>query len=338
MSKTITLSLQEAEYMIYQALTASGVSEAAARSTSTALVAAEADGQVGHGFSRVADYAAQARPGKVNVSAQPSLDTSQETFLHVDAGYGFAYPALDLGRAAGIQVALDKGTCSVGISKSHHCGSLSFQVEQIARAGLIGLMVANTPKAIAPFGGSEPLFGPNPIAFAAPRPNDDPLVIDLSLSVAARGKVMNAAKLGKEIPIGWAIDADGNDTVDPNAALAGSMLPIGGPKGYALALIVEILSCLVTGANTSAEASSFFTAEGPPPGVGQFMLMIRPTAYAANFAERFENLIAMIEAEQGTRLPGARRQSVRQKALHHGLSIPHEYVEVIQKLARGEVV
>lgn len=335
MSQTVTLSLQEAEDLMFQAFIAGGVAQDAALSTAKALVAAEADGQVGHGFSRVADYIAQAKSGKVNAAATPKLTAPFPAALHVDADHGFAYPAMDLGRAAGIAAAQEQGTCSVAISKSHHCGSLSVQVEDIARNGLIGLMVANTPKAIAPYGGSAPLFGTNPIAFAAPRPNGDPLVIDLSLSVVARGKVMNAAKLGKPIPTGWAIDADGNDTTDPNAALAGSMLPIGGPKGYALALIVEILAALVTGANTSAEASSFFSADGPPPGVGQFMLMIRPCDPQGQFAERLEALLALIETQEGARLPGARRFGLRHKASQEGLHVPREYVEVIQKIAQG---
>ena len=129
--------------------------------------------------------------------------------------------------------------------------------------GLIGIMVANTPAAIAPWGGNKPLYGTNPIAFAAPRAGQDPLVIDLSLSVVARGKVMNAKKTGQSIPEGWALDKDGQSTTDPNAALdGGTMVPIGEAKGTALALMVEILAASLTGANTSADMPSFFASSG----------------------------------------------------------------------------
>lgn len=334
MSDTVTLSLTEAQDLLTQAFRAGGVDHTAARATAMALVAAEADGQVGHGFSRVADYIAQAKSGKVNAAAAPKLNAVRAAQIEIDADHGFAYPALDIGVEAAIATAQEMGICSLSLKNSHHCGSLSVQVERIAQAGLIGIMVANTPKAIAPYGGSDPLFGTNPIAFAAPRPNGNPLVIDMSLSVVARGKVMNAAKLGNPIPTGWALDQDGNDTTDPEAALKGSMTAIGGAKGTALALIVEVLSALVTGANTSAEASSFFSADGPPPGVGQFLILLRPTDQEGRFADRLEALLSSIEAQEGTRLPGAKRFGLRAQAAQNGLSIPRHYIETIHEIIK----
>ena len=150
---------------------------------------------------------------------------------------------------------------AISVFQSIQCGTLSSQVEKLAMQGLIGIMVANTPAAIAPWGGNRPLYGTNPIAFAAPRTGQDPLVIDLSLSVVARGKVMNAKKTGQFIPEGWALDKDGQPTTDPNAALdGGTMVPIGEAKGTALALMVEILAASLTGANTSADMPSFFAS------------------------------------------------------------------------------
>jgi (2R)-3-sulfolactate dehydrogenase (NADP+) len=288
---------------------------------------------VGHGFSRLADYAAQARSGKVNVGAVPRVHTLSPTQLAVDADHGFAFPALDLGIAEGLRVAEDLGMASVAITRSHHSGALSVQVDRIARAGFIGLMMANTPKAIAPWGGAAPVYGTNPIAFAAPRDGADPLVIDLSLSQVARGKVMHARKTGQPIPEGWALDAEGQPTTDPEAALAGSMMPIGGAKGTALALMVEILSTVLTGAAFSAEAGSFFTAEGPPPGVGQVLLVLRPGSPAGDFATRLEELLALVTAEEGTRLPGARRLAHLARAKAQGLDIPTKYLAVAEQLA-----
>ena len=250
----------------------------------------------------------------------------------IDADCGFAYPALDAARSAVIPVAEDLGIAIVGITNSHHCGALSVQVDRIARAGLIGLMVANAPKAIAPWGAHEPLFGTNPIAFAVPRDGADPLVIDLSLSKVARGKVMNAYKNGQEIPEGWALDAAGAPTTNAKAALEGTMLPIGGAKGTALALMVEILSAMFNGASASYQATSFFDPSGDPPRVGQTLIAIKPRS-GADFATRLENLLTMIETMDGARLPGTRRLATIRSSRTEGILVPTHYLELARKLA-----
>ena len=205
MSTTVRISIEDATDLIRRALVQSGVREEAAQSVAVALVSAEAEGQVGHGFSRLADYAAQVRTGKVQGDALPVVSRPAPGTIMVDAGFGFAYPALDAAISAGIAAADEIGTVAMGISRSHHCGALSIQVEKIASAGLIGLMVANAPAAIAPWGAREAVYGTNPIAFSVPRPDKEPLIIDLSLSRVARGKVMHARKSGTAIPEGWAL-------------------------------------------------------------------------------------------------------------------------------------
>ena len=312
------MKIEDAEALLTRAFAASNVSEANAAATARALVAAEADGQGGHGFSRVSSYAAQAKSGKVDGHATPVTAKTAPAWLEVDAANGFAFPAIDAALEALIPLARETGLAGAAIRSSHHCGALANHVERLAEAGLVSLMLANTPKAMAPWGGDAALFGTNPIGFAAPRAGA-PLVIDLSLSKVARGKVMAAAKKGEPIPEGWALDADGNPTTDPQAALKGAMIPAGDAKGAALALMVEILAATLTGANHSSEATSFFDAEGAPPGVGQLILAFRP---GAGFAARLEQLIGEIEAQDGARLPGARRLAARNKARSEGLTVP----------------
>lgn len=333
MTATTTLSLAEATELVTKAFAANGVPQSVALSVAKALVAAEAEGQVGHGFSRIADYIAQVRSGKIVADATVETSRPATTTVQVDAGYGFAYPALDAGISAGLDTAKQHGTATVGIRRSHHCGALSVQVDRIAREGFVGLMMANSPVAIAPWGAKTPLYGTNPIAFAAPRSDAGPLVIDLSLSRVARGKVMNAKRRGETIPDSWALDADGNPTTDPEAALQGSMQPIGGAKGTALALMVETLCAVMTGAAFSKDAGSFFSADGPKPGVGQFLMILRPPDGTDAFADRLQELLDQIEAMDGARLPGARRAAAIEAAEANGIAVPTQYVDEVRRLA-----
>jgi LDH2 family malate/lactate/ureidoglycolate dehydrogenase len=152
-------------------------------------------------------------------------------------------------------------------------------VETLAERGVAALMVANAPAAMAPWGGRRPLFGTDPIAFAAPLGADDPVVVDISLSKVARGKIMAAAQKGDPIPEGWALDPDGHPTTDAKAAMAGTMIPLGDAKGTALALMVELLCAGLTGANYAWQATSFFDDKGDPPGTGQAIIAIDPDAF-----------------------------------------------------------
>ena len=334
MTSTERLTLSEARALINAALIAQGVAADSAAAVATALVAAQAEGQSGHGFSRLGDYAAQARSGKVNPNAQITLHEASPTSVIVDADAGFAYPALDAAIEWGIERANSYGTAVMSVHHSHHCGALSVQVEKLAKQGLIGLMMANSPPAIAPWGTAKPVFGTNPIAFAAPRLDGVPLVIDLSLSRVARGKIMNAKKTGQSIPEGWALDANGHATTDPDAALAGSMIAAGEAKGTVLALMVEILAAVFTGANASADVSSFFTSDGPPPGAGQFLMAIRPND-ADGFADRLEAVLSAIMALEGSRLPGDRRAKALRESEANGIDVPKQYVDLARELARG---
>ncbi len=334
MNDKTQISIAEARDLLHAALAAAGVPDNTCRSVAAALVAAEAEGQVGHGFSRLGDYVAQVRSGKINTDAQIIITARGPASLLIDADQGFAFPALDAALDAGLPVADEMGIAIMAVANSHHCGALSVQVEKIAKAGMIGLMVANAPRAIAPWGAKNPIFGTNPIAFATPQAEGDPLVIDLSLSRVARGKVMNAFKSNQPIPLGWALDADGEPTTNAEAALAGTMLPIGEAKGTALALMVEILATAFTGSAFSHEAGSFFTADGPAPRVGQTLIAIRPDANS-DFLPRVGSLLDTIQSMEGARLPGTRRQQAIRTAETEGLWVPAPYLELARNLANG---
>ena len=317
-----TLTLAEAEAIVVAALMRARTSEPNARSVARALVRADSEGLKGHGLSRVPTYAAQARVAKIDGFATPQVTRPKPAVVAVDAGHGFAFPALDAAIAALPEVARAQGVAVAPIRRSHHAGAAGHPVEALADAGLVALLFANTPAAIAPWGGTQPLYGTNPIAFACPMPGGPAIVIDLSLSKVARGNILAAKQRGEPIPEGWAFDAEGQPTTDPDAALVGTMAPLGDAKGTALALMVELLAAGLTGATYAAEASSFLDDKGPPPGTGQLILALDPVALGGSDAlTRFGALAAAIEAQPGTRLPGARRRALRAKAEAEGLTV-----------------
>jgi len=307
---TPTFPIPEARALALQAMAAHGFAADTARSTVEALILADRDGIASHGLARLPFYLRQAARGKVVAGAVPQVAV-QGAVVRVDAGHGLAFPAIAAGLSAARPVARALGLAAVGVSRSHHFGVAGHPVEAAARDGLVALAFANAPAAMPPAGGTRALFGTDPIAFACPVAEGEPLVIDLSLSRVARGKVMLAAREGRPIPEGWALDPEGRPTTDAEAAMAGAMLPMGGTKGALLAMMVELLAAGLTGAQFAHQASSLFDAEGAPPGLGHLVLLFDPDAFAPGFAARAGALAQAVLAQPGTRLPGAGRQGAR---------------------------
>ncbi len=320
---SVALTLDEARALAVAVLEKAGTSPANARAVADALVEAEADGIASHGLSRLPAYADQVASGKVDGAAVPVLTWTASAALRVDAATGFAFPAIAAGLDAAAERVRETGLASVSVFRSHHAGVLGHHAERMAQQGLACLAFTNSPSAIAPWGGSVGLFGTNPVAFAVPRLEAAPLVIDASLSKVARGKIMVAAQKGEPIPDDWALDVNGKPTTDAKAALAGTMVPMGDAKGAALVLMVEVLAAALTGGQFGFEASSFFTADGPSPAIGHLFLVMDPARLGGPEAlARLEVLLSAILAQEGTRLPGDRRLGLRQKAAAAGITVP----------------
>ena len=330
-----TLGMAEAIERVTAVLSRAGANPAMAHSTATALVLAEAQGLGSHGLSRVAQYATHLRNGRVDGAAQPSVIRQRCGAILVDAASGLAFPACALGITTAIAAAREYGVAFAGIARSHHCGVVVDHLRPVAAAGMVGLGFANSPAAMPAAGGKHPIFGTNPVAAVFPRRQIpgaavgacDPLLIDLSLSEVARGKLMVAAKAGKPIPLGWALDADGQPTTDAQAGLTGSMLPVGSttsPKGAMLALVVELLVTALIGSQFGFEASSFFVDAGNRPQIGQAFIVIDPGALAGSdsFYDRIEVLLAEMLSDDGVRLAGARREALRRLAEVSGIEVP----------------
>jgi (2R)-3-sulfolactate dehydrogenase (NADP+) len=322
-------SIADLRVHVAQALQAAGAQPAMADAAARALVLAESQGLGSHGLSRVAQYAAHLRNGRVDGRAVPRIARERGGAVLIDAGEGLAFAACELAVREAITRAEAHGVAFAGVTNSHHAGVIVDHLRPVAAAGMVGLGFANSPAAMPAAGGRHPIFGTNPIAAVFPRDAavGDPLLIDLSLSEVARGKLMLAARQGQTIPPGWALDAQGRPTTDPKAGLEGSMLPIGAvssPKGAMLALVVELLVTALVGANFGFEASSFFVDEGNRPRIGQAFIVIDPGALAGReaFLERIEVLLVEMQRDDGVRLPGARRERLRRRADADGIDVP----------------
>jgi len=320
------MALAELRLAVQRALQGAGANEAMAAATARALVLAESQGLGSHGLSRVTQYATHLRNGRVNRDAVPRVAAARGGAVQVDAAEGLAFGACELAVSEAIARAREFGVAFAGVMNSHHCGVVVDHLRPVAAAGMVGLGFANSPAAMPAAGGKHPIFGTNPVAAVFPRRGADALMIDLSLSEVARGKVMVAAKKGEPIPLGWALDAQGRPTTDAQAALAGSMLPLGAvssPKGAMLALVVELLVTALIGAQYGFEASSFFVDEGNRPRIGQAFIVVDPGALAgsSHYLDRVEVLVGEMLRDDGVRLPGARREALRRQAEAEGIEI-----------------
>ncbi|QTN23990.1 Ldh family oxidoreductase [Rhizobacter sp. AJA081-3] len=329
------LAIGQLQALVAGALLRAGANATMAECTARALVLAEAQGLVSHGLSRVPQYSGHLRTGRVNGAALPGVLRRKGGALLVDAQEGLAFPACELAVREAIAAAREHGVAFAGVTNSHHCGVVVDHLRLAAAAGMVGLGFANSPSAMPAAGGRHPIFGTNPVAAVFPRRGADPLMIDLSLSEVARGKLMVAAKEGKSIPAGWALDKDGQPTTDPKAGMEGSMLPIGAvssPKGAMLALVVELLVTALIGANFGFEASSFFVDEGNRPRIGQAFILVDPGALAGadSYLDRIEVLIAEMLRDEGVRLPGARREVLRRRAEAEGIEVADNMLAVLR--------
>ena len=328
------LSIDELTRLVVAALVRAGASRAMADATAHSLVAAEMAGLGGHGLSRVPLYAQHVKEGRASGTAEPRIVHEKGAACLIDAQGALAYLAMRLATQEAARRAREFGVAFCGVTHSHHCGAMDHHLAPLAEAGLVGIGFTNSPAAINAWGGKRPLFGTNPVAAVFPRKGRAPLVIDLSLTEVARGKIMVAAKEGKPIPPGWAFDADGRPTTDAKAALTGSMAAIGGVKGVLLALTVELLCCAVTGAQFGFENDSFFEP-GRPASIGHALLAIDPGALAgaAAYEERIETLIAALLEDEGVRLPGERRQKLVAGARANGIEVPAGVLKQLRELA-----
>jgi (2R)-3-sulfolactate dehydrogenase (NADP+) len=319
---TERLTLAAIEQLAAEALRAHGARAESAAALARAVAAAERDGLASHGLAYVPTYCEHLDCGKVIGGAEPRLDQTAPGVLVADAGSGFAHPAIALGLATLVKLARRQGVAALAVRNSYNCGVLGYHTEQIAACGLVAIGFTNAPASIAPWGALKPVLGTNPWSLAVPGTDGPAFVIDQSASVVAKSEVMKRARAGEELPAGWALDAAGHPTTDAQAALKGTMMPAGGPKGVGAALLVEVMAACLAGATPGVAASPFSGPAGGPPRTGQFFLALDPGPSSGGaFAARLGTVIAAFTAEAGARLPGARRLAARARAERDGVEV-----------------
>jgi delta1-piperideine-2-carboxylate reductase len=308
----VPLTLDEIAALAARAFSQNGCDEANTQALVRTVVAAERDGSLSHGLFRLPGYVASLRSGKVNGKASPKVDHRTPAIVTVFGDNGYAPLAIEMGVPQLAAAARKLGVAVLTLTHTHHFAALWPEVEAIAQQGLIGLACTAYMPVMAPHGGTRPLFGTNPLAFAWPRPGHDPMVIDMATSAMALGEVQIAAREGRRVPPGTGLDANGSPTTDPNEIVKGMLLPFGGYKGSAVALMVELLAAGAVDERFSFEAAEADNLDGGPPRGGEFMLALAPELLAGpKWAEHCEGFFRRFEAIEGARLPGSRRHRNR---------------------------
>ncbi|MBX5489532.1 MAG: Ldh family oxidoreductase [Chloroflexi bacterium] len=337
---TVRVSVDRMQGFAAALLAAAGVPGDAAVTCARVLVAADLDDNGSHGVLRLPTYLAAIAREQIDPRARPEIVPTGPATALVDGRQALGPVVALVAMEEAIRLACAAGAGVVAVRRSNHFGVAGYYAERAAAAGYVGVALTNTPPALAPPGGAAPYLGTNPMAFAFPT-DDEPLVIDLSLSVVARGKILQARQEGQAIPLGWALDRTGQPTTDPAAALAGALLPLGGPKGFALALAVEVLTGVLAGAAWGPHVTQILDDTDAPADVGHLFIAIDPDRFGERgvFRRRLEVLLAELrdvppaEGSAAIRLPGARRAAARRRALAEGITLPAATVAALDTWA-----
>jgi delta1-piperideine-2-carboxylate reductase len=333
----VQLTLDDIYDLAYRCLNSNGADETNAGAVAMTVMRAERDGSASHGLFRIPGYVAALRSGKVNGAAKPTLTRTTAAVLKVDADNGFAPTALQLGCPALADAAKEIGIAALAVRNTYHFAALWPETEALAEAGLVGFACTAYKPAVAPAGASKALFGTNPIAFAWPRPGKSPMVFDMATASMALGEVSIAARDGHTLPPGSGLDATGNPTTDPNEVLKGVLLPFGGYKGSAIAMMVELLAGALIGERFSFEAAAADNNDGGPPRGGEFLFAINPAIISqrSDWDEHADTFFAQLEGMEGARLPGARRHQNRPVSERDGCAINAALADTIRSLIVG---
>ncbi len=298
------VSLDEIEATTKTALEQHGAAPWIAAEVARAVRKAEAVGNRICGLYYLESYCAQLKSGRVKGDVEPVVTRPRPGVVHVDAKFGFAQAAFTRALPQAVAAARECGVASLAVGHAHTCTSLGYFTEQIAREGLIGLGMTNASPIVAPPGGRTRVLGTNPMAFSVPDGKGGlAMQFDQSTTTVALGKITMAKAAGQSIPEGWAVDAEGKPTTDPAAALTGSLVSMGGYKGWGFGLMAELLAAGLTGGTVSRHVKPLKAPEGAPHDLGQYYLLMDPSA-SGEFFDRLKQVEEGVALDEGARMPG----------------------------------
>ncbi|KAG8424333.1 hypothetical protein J3458_001135 [Metarhizium acridum] len=275
-SVTKHVTPSEARRLVEDILTGNGVSGENATIIAKCLIEADLRGVDTHGMNRIPSYMERIRQGVLNAAAQPSINQVTPAVAQVDGHNGFGFVSTHVAMGAAVESAKMYGIGMASVKHSNHFGMSAWVVQQALDAGMMSLVFTNSSPALPPFGGRSKLLGVSPIACGAP--GDPDFILDMAPSVAARGKIYKAKRRGERIPPDWALDAEGRPTDDPGAALGGVMLPMGGPKGSALSIMMDVFSGVLSGSAFAGHVTGPYDPS-KPADVGHFLVAVKPDLF-----------------------------------------------------------
>ncbi|MYZ46997.1 Ldh family oxidoreductase [Propylenella binzhouense] len=338
-SGTVHVEAEEARRFVAALLATYEVPPQDARVIAECLVRADLRGVDTHGIARLGGYLDRVRRGLVN--PRPNLRPRRVTpaVAHLDGGDGFGFVIATRAMAEAMAMAGEVGIGMVSAMRSTHFGMAASYVLQAVEAGFIAFVFTNASRAMPPWGGREALLGTSPFAAGAPGGERGPFVLDMAPSVAARGKIRRAQRMGEQIPLGYALDAEGKPTTDPVKALQGVVLPMGGPKGSGLSMLMDIMGGVLSGAAFAGDVTDQYKDYTRPQNVGHFFLAIRPDLFmsAADFRARMDVLVERVktcpraEGFDEILMPG--EPEARQEARRLAAGIPYQAKDLEPLLA-----
>ncbi|UTW09129.1 Ldh family oxidoreductase [Pseudomonas benzenivorans] len=331
----IRLTLEQARELAQDILRSNGFSEPHVQAVTATVLAGERDGCASHGLYRLLGCVSSLKAGKVAADAEPEVIDQAPSIVRVDARGGFSQLAFQAGLPVLLAKARDSGIAALAINRCVHFSALWVEIEALTDAGLVALACTPSHAWVAPAGGTQPVFGTNPIAFGWPRSGRHPFIFDFATSAIARGDIELHRRAGQPIPLGWGIDAQGQPSTDAAAVLNGAMLTFGGHKGSALAAMVELIAGPLIGDLTSAESLAFDAGSRSSPYHGELIIALDPRRFLGEDADRHlgraETLFASIQG-QGARLPSQRRYEARGRSAGQGVQIPQALYDDLRAL------
>jgi LDH2 family malate/lactate/ureidoglycolate dehydrogenase len=319
-----------------EVLASAGADPEQASVVAEVLVWSDSVGRPNQGVWRLPILCKRLSAGLFSCPCRPRVEEPAPAVVLVDGDNGIGHFVGRVAADLAVERAGRNGVCVVAVSDSNFLGALGYYVNRISEGGMLALLFNNSFPKVAPHGGTKPVLGTNPLAFAAPLRNDEGIIVDLATAASAGSDITKAAELGRALPVGIAIDREGNPITDPSKANAGALLPLGGAKGYALGLVVEVLAGVATGAGIAHSVRSLYGDMKNPGNSGHFFVAIDITALMPmeTYYERMQTLVEALRECDGVMLPGESRWRAQAASeVAGGVELDDQSKTALEKLA-----